>query len=312
MSDTASSWRIFNHDDFVFGASQKTLEMSFNSWLYPIIEYGCPVWIFRIKDCFHYSSPVVDPYVSVFHRLETQYHQFAKAILGVPTSTSNVATLVRLGWMPLDYRLAFRACIWYMKIRLGLAGASLDRQLAVLSDPANDEMWSRTCFYKPAHDLILRLDRRLLKMSSIHRFTDRLRACFFDELSRCWSDCTHARICHVIHPRWESISWGRLSISRRASCFYQQVAVGRGSFNDRINYSNRRGDTSCRFGFDTIETVQHVFFDCAHCSNARDDLTLICREKNLVYSLTNLFTHRSLRCRVELFLDWFFAIFSPL
>lgn len=110
----ASSWRIFNHDDFVFGVSQKTLEMSFNAWLYPIIEYACPVWIFRIKDSFHYSSPVVDPYVSVFKRLETQYHQLAKAVLGVPRSTSNVATLVRLGWMPLDYRLAFRACIWYI------------------------------------------------------------------------------------------------------------------------------------------------------------------------------------------------------
>ena len=53
------------------------------------------------------------------------------------------------------------------------------------------------------------------------------------------------------------------------------------------------------------------FFYCPFCLNARNDLLLICREKNLVYSLKNLFTHRSLRCRVELFLDWVFAIFSP-
>ena len=172
-------------------------------------------------------------------------------------------------------------------------------------------MWGRTCFYKPAHDLIRRLDRRLLKLSSIQCFTDRLRVCFFEELSRCWLDCGHARICHSIHPHWEPLSWGRLSVSRRASCFYHQVAVGRGSFNDRIRYSNRKGSTSCRFGCDTVETVQHVFFDCPFCSNARNDLGLICREKNLVYSLKNLFTHRSLRCRVELFLDWVFAIFSP-
>ena len=93
------------------------------------------------------------------------------------------------------------------------------------------------------------------------------------------------------------------------SCFYHQVAVDRGMFNDSIRYSNRKDDTRCRFGCDEVETIQHVFFDCHFCLNAHEDLLSICREKNLVYSLKNLFTHRSLRCRVERFLDWVFAVF---
>ena len=200
-----------------------------------------------------------------------------------------------------------------IKIQFGIAGASLDCQFAALSDPSNDELWSRTCFYKPVHDLICRLDKQLLKMRSIRMFSDRLRECMFAELTHHWpwTDCGHAKICHLIHPNWEPLSWGRLSISRRASCFYHQVAVGRGMFNDRIRYSNRKGVSNCRFGCDEVDTVQHVFFDCLFCSNAREDLLSIFREKKLVYSLTNLFTHRSLRCRVERFLDWVFAIFSP-
>ena len=49
-----------------------------------------------------------------------------------------------------------------MKIRLGLAGEALSAQCKWISLPENDEGWVHSCFYKPAHDFICRLDSSLL------------------------------------------------------------------------------------------------------------------------------------------------------
>ena len=61
-----ATWRVGNHADIVTGASPRTLEIIFSSWLLPILDYGCPVWIFRIKQCFHYSYPIMPHYSDVF------------------------------------------------------------------------------------------------------------------------------------------------------------------------------------------------------------------------------------------------------
>ena len=124
-----SSWRVLNHANFVTGASPRTLEIMFLSWLYPIFEYGSAVWIFRIKRVFHFSYPVLDTYSSVFGRISRLYRLCARRILGVDDSASGLATLVRLGWMPIDYLLAFRACIWYIKVKPGLTGTVLKTSL---------------------------------------------------------------------------------------------------------------------------------------------------------------------------------------
>lgn len=141
-----STWRIFNHSNLTSGASPRTLEIIFSSWLWPIVEYGSAIWIFRIKKHFHYCYPILSDYKDSFGRLERLYHLVTKAILGVDKSASNTAALVRLGWMPIDYRLAFHACIWYMKIRLGLAGSALKNQYARLSHISNDETWAKSGF----------------------------------------------------------------------------------------------------------------------------------------------------------------------
>ena len=204
--------------------------------------------------------------------------------------------------MPLDYLLAYRACIWYMKIRLGLAGKALQDQQRRLFDPCSDVLWAETCFYKPAHDLISRLDPTLLTLYFLPVFRSRLRDLFFDELTMRWRDCTHAPLCHVIHPEWRPVEWTRLILSRRTCCSYHQIAVGRGKFGDRSKYSGRGGSSFCRFGCSTLETVHHLFFECSFCTADIVDMQLICRRKRLDYCLQTLFTHPSLQARVERFL----------
>ena len=209
--------------------------------------------------------------------MEILYHRIAKQILGVDKSTSNMAALVRLGWMPLDYRLAYRACCWYMKIRLGDAGTALENQYERMSSIAADETWAKTCFYKPAHDFLERLDSDLLALTCFQDFRCKLRKAVFAELTQMWSDCSHAPICHVIHPVWAEIGWTRLILSKQTCSWYHQIAVGRGKFGDRYRYSRDAGgrDTSCRLGCNSLDTVYHFFFDCKFCSNDIDDLRMI-------------------------------------
>ena len=302
-----SSWRIFNHDDLTNGCSPRNLEIIFLSWILLIIEYGSPVWVFRLKQCVHYSYPVLSDYKDVFEELECLYINFAKAILGLDPSTSNIATLVRLGWMPLDYLLAYRAAVWYMKIRLGLAGDALSAQCKWISLPENDEGWVHSCFYQPAHDFICRMDSKLLELSSIRDFREQLRVAIFGELSTCWRDCSHARICHYIHPEWTALRWSRLVFSRKTCCWYHQIAVGCGKFNDRNKYTKLKRSTKCRFGCDVIETVSHIFFDCVHCTDDITALRLFCREKRLTYDIRTLFTKNCLQNRVEMFLSKVFS-----
>ena len=272
-----SSWRVFNHSNINTGVSPRTLEIIFSSWLFPVIEYGSVIWIFRIKKHFHYSYPILSCYKKIFTLLEVLYNNIAKAIWGVDKSASNNATLVRLGWMPLDYRLAYRACIWYMKISLGLAGLALTNQYARLSHISNDEAWAKSGFYRPAHDFIKRLDPSLLTLTSIDEFRSILRDCIFDELTQRWGNCPHARICH---------------------------AVGRGKFGDRFKYSKdkRSCNPNCKFGCSVISSVHHFFFDCSYCIDDILNLQDICARKRIAYDLKNLFTQPCLQIRVELFL----------
>ena len=60
-------WRLFNHTGRTSGADPRTLENIFKIWILPVIEYGSPIWIFRIRDfrCFHIDAPILGKYLRV-------------------------------------------------------------------------------------------------------------------------------------------------------------------------------------------------------------------------------------------------------
>ena len=62
----------------------------------------------------------------------------------------------------------------------------------------------------------------------------------------------------------------------------------------------------CRGGCKSAETISHVFFDCKNFNDQRKELTKLCKEKNLEYSLQNLFTKETLQLDVEKIILKFF------
>ena len=80
-----------------------------------------------------------------------------RRIIGANESPSSVAVLVRMGVMPLQYELAYRALIWYLKIFKGETDPVLTEQLESMR--SNDAMFSLTCFYKHCHSYVKQLSK---------------------------------------------------------------------------------------------------------------------------------------------------------
>ena len=132
------------------------------TWLSPLFDYGSCIWIFRLyrTSTLHYSCEVDgghDGYKSIFKKLNTLYMGYMRNILVVPDSTSHLAVLVRLGVMPLNYMLAYRSAIWYLKLIRGLCGPALLELYHKFL--ANDEAFGSTTFFKPVRDFIQRLNK---------------------------------------------------------------------------------------------------------------------------------------------------------
>ena len=131
----------------------------------------------------------------------------------------------------------------------------------------------------------------MLTLPSIDDFSIALRDCIFDELTQRWELCPHARICHVIHPRWEFLRWSRLIFSRQTISSYHQIAVGRGKFGDRFKYSKdkRSSNPNCKLGCSVISSVHHFFFDCPYCINDIFDLHNICSRIRIDYQICKMY-----------------------
>ena len=121
---TSRGWRLFNHCSPFTGASPQVLNFIYTTWIEPAFLYGCPVWVSRVRPRFKifYKGDFTRNYKGPFQKLNRFYLKCGRAILGVPGNTSEFSVLIRLGWLPLDYFLAYHACIWNLKSIKGDAG----------------------------------------------------------------------------------------------------------------------------------------------------------------------------------------------
>ena len=174
---------------------------------------------------------------------------YMRDILGVPDKTSHLAILVRLGVMPLNYMLAYRSAIWYLKLIRGLCGPALRNLYLKFLD--NDEAFGSTNFFKPVSDFVKRLnkycDHVKLESCPISEAKVLLRDAIFEELNIQWSSYDGAHTCHDIHPTWKPLRWQREMKSKLTCSWYHSVAVGRGRFRSRLFGYGKVASPVCRF-----------------------------------------------------------------
>ena len=226
-------------------------------------------------------------------------------ILGVTdTSASHLSLLVRLGVMPLNYMLAYRSAIWYLKLIRGLCGPAL-RDL-YLRFVQNDEAFGSTNFFKPVRDFVKRLNKYCahvnLESCPIAEAKGFLRDAIYEELNMQWAQYDGAHTCHAIHPTWKPLRWQREMKSKLTCSWYHSVAVGRGRFRSRRFEYGMCDSPACRFCGNENETVKHIIFHCSRLSEAQRKLQKACKTQGVDFSLQNLFTKPKLQRNVEEFL----------
>ena len=298
-------WRLFNHCGRTSGANPKCLENIFKIWILPVFDYASAIWIFRIKDlnCFHHSAPVLGKYKKAFGKLECFYMKCARNVLGVPPGTANMAVLVRLGWLPLDYFLAMRACLWYLKVLNGEAGLSV-KKLA-FDIYAEDELWSNTCLFKPAFLFLTRLSKisgvNIFVLSPKERVAGIKKAMFL-ELTSIWGASSLSRFSYAIQPTWEPVILNRSILSKLSTSYYHQYALNRAPLNDRLFKIKKAANPYCRNGCNKLETIDHVLFHCKFYSPIRNEIKKLCSKTKLKFNLANLLVDKQFQLLMEKFL----------
>ena len=234
---------------------------------------------------------------------------YTRNILGVPDKTSHLAVLVRLGVMPLNYMLAYRSAIWYLKLIRGLCGPALrNLYFQFLQD---DDTYGSTNFFKPARDFVRRLNKycahvdfESCPIADAKRFLERA---IYEELTLQWTQYAitskgGSHTCHDIHPIWRPLRWQREMKSKLTCSWYHSVAVGRGRFRSRFFSYGIVSSPTCRFCHSEDETVDHILFSCPKLSENQEILRRSCKTLKLEFSLMNLFTKPQLQQKVESFL----------
>ena len=121
-----------------------------------VLSYGSELWIFSLKTSFSHTKSVRSKFRANWNRLNSVYNTCARRILGAPKGTSMDAVFVRLGWMPLYHLLIFRALVWFVKGKKGLAGPALQDLISDMN--TNNRRWVRTRFCAPAMNTLSMLE----------------------------------------------------------------------------------------------------------------------------------------------------------
>ena len=225
----SSMWRLYKHSNIRDGAHPYVLLSIFKTWILPLFEYGCCVWIFSIFDGqIHMEAKPSAGYVAVFDRLSRLYYKCLRIVLGVPTSTCHISVCVRLGILPLRYHLALRSLVWYLRAYHGLASLVLRDQL--FNFYQDDEIWRNTYFYAPSFHMLKRLGRfskSCFWSAKIDKVSKIIRDSMFEELSIFWKNFNPESFVHTVHPKWNFFRLSRTCHSRYSCSLYHKCVLNR-------------------------------------------------------------------------------------
>ena len=115
---------------------------------------------------FFYCNKIRKEFRNVFDDLNGEYIRCVKCILGLRKSSSNIGSLVNMGWLPLTYRLALDALIFYVKISRGLVDKVLIEDYNRVRQ--DDILWKNNTFYRVSEQTIERLNTFLPLNLNIH------------------------------------------------------------------------------------------------------------------------------------------------
>ena len=119
----------------------------------PHVIYGCALWIFQAYPEIRLGAHPKRPYGSVLIQdqqtkkpgIATLFNNYMRMCCGARLHTSSTAILVRLGQMPLHYKIAFHALCAFHQIIHGYKGEEMQRCFEVIYGDA--KAWDKSIKY---------------------------------------------------------------------------------------------------------------------------------------------------------------------
>ena len=273
-------FQVLNHARDEVGATPATLHILFHLYVLPILIYGCELYIFSLKKYMIYGKSIRSAYRRAFNKLNKVYMTCARRILGAPLKTSHNAILVRLGWLPLEYVMMYRCLILTIKAKRGLSGTAMQ---SLFMDIETYRMRNSrlTRIFGPAMVNLNRLASynsfgTNFDVDSMSRVKHTLRDCMYVELTEIWSRSCVASVTREIHPDWQKQVLPNSMLSRLSHVRFHCAALNRCPLRKRLALMKKVASSSCRYGCNVEEDLNHVLFCCPKVKQQRDAVTKIC------------------------------------
>ena len=299
-------WKLRNITKSV---SSYDLLLTFYTWVFPQFLYGAPLWIFQVFKVIECGIEPAYGYKVRYDKLNSLYLECGKLILGVPKGVNGYAVLTRLNWLPLNYILGLQSVSWLYRMQL-IPDSEVTRFFVGLKSFAiNDIQWGNTKYFKPAYNMIKRLehcyntvnttDCVFLELNDIQSFKKVCKVAAYYEVNLYWQNYHKARYTHSLYG---DISFDQkrivnVSYNRKGEMLYHRLCFEQNFLNLWKFNSEQYVTDLCRFCALEIEDVTHIFCECERLDH--DRLKIVCQ----VYSLL---TDVNLKTEVEKFLCKYF------
>ena len=197
----------------------------------------------------------------------------------------------------------YRAIIWFLKGRRGLAGPALRDLIIEWESSKSRKHGFGARIFRPSMDAVKRFQPLIpnvdLLSAPINHCCTALRKAMFMELTSSWQSSSTARFTFSLHPLWTDRKLPSTMHSRCSHSWYHSVALGRGPFRDRLRKMRKRSDDFCRYGCGVSEDARHVLLCCPAVATYRNQLRKVCRARDLHFDLRTLLTSEKLYIGVE-------------
>ena len=228
-------------------------------------------------------------------------------------NASNVALLVKIGWLPLNYILAIQALSWLYRIATEKSVGIYHLFYNMKDIPDNDEIWGDSIFFKPAYDMIKRLEPvyfkkhrkkvMFLESKNIQKFKSYIVEACFIEVNAFWKSYHQGRFTYSILPKWENQKILPKPHSRNSEKMYYRMCFTQNNLKEFLFSlkNTKEKDNLCRFCCSNVENVNHILIGCCKLNYVKMKNT--CKRLDIKYNIKNLLTHYKLKNCVEAFLQ---------
>ena len=303
-------WRLRNHTKCV---NSYTMNLMYFSYVFPQFLYGAPLWLFqcfRSVDC--YDEPNFG-YVGVYKQMNSLYIECSKLILGINVNVSSIALLVRIGWLPLNYVLAVQSLCWLFRIAND-ERTGIHNLFNWMRSRENDEIWGDSLFFKPAYDMIKRLEYvyyldkhkeiDFLDSVNVKEFKRLVIESCYIEVNSYWKNVKSGRHTFKLIPEWEKRKILDQALPRKCEIMYYKLSFHQNYLKEFMYYIGKSDNDLCRFCSLEKESLIHVFRDCKKVDN--HSLQMECCRNNVEFNLTQILTNENLKFRTGIFLQKYF------